>query len=249
MNQNATISILDRFPKKRIELPTAYKTIYTQHYLVNREGGSKTTSLSRKLERWLHKKVSKDVVKSVTPKSTLEIGAGTLNQLDFEPNQKVYDIIEPFSELFEGSPKSDRITNIYSDISEVQSRTYDRITSVAVFEHIIDLPRVVAKAALLLNPGGCLRTSIPNEGNIMWALGTKITGYEFKQKYGLDYKTFMDYEHVNTAVEIEAVLDYFFDKTETASFGLGKNLAFYRFFVHENPNIDLAIEYLTARET
>ena len=53
-------SILSKFPKKRIELPEAYKKIYAQHYLINREGKSKTTSLSKKLEHWLHKQVAKD---------------------------------------------------------------------------------------------------------------------------------------------------------------------------------------------
>jgi hypothetical protein len=52
------MSILDKFPKERIELPEAYQKIYNQHYLSNREGKYKTTSLSKKLEAWMHTKVA-----------------------------------------------------------------------------------------------------------------------------------------------------------------------------------------------
>ena len=36
------------------------------------------------------------------------------------------------------------------------------------------------------------------------------TGLEFRLKHGLDYGLIMQHEHVNTAVEIEQVLEYFF---------------------------------------
>jgi len=244
MTKNKT-DILSKFPKDRIELPQAYQDIYTQHYLSNREGKYKTTSLSMKLERWLHKKVAQDVV-GTKGKKTLEIGAGTLNQLQYEPEISDYDIIEPFKELYEGSELLSRVRNIYSDISEVTEK-YDRITSIAVFEHIMDLPYVVAKAALHLNEGGCIRTSIPNEGTIMWKMGTKVTGREFKKKYGLDYQVLMKFEHVNTAQDIEDVLNHFFTKTKSASFGMGKGLAFYRFLEHRNPKVEVAKAYLESR--
>lgn len=244
------MNILSRFPKERIELPQAYQDIYTQHYLSNREGEYKTTSLSMKLERWLHKKVAQDVIGSGGGRGnnkTLEIGAGTLNQLQYEPAISNYDIVEPFEELYKDSELLSRVKNIYSDISEITEK-YDRITSIAVFEHIMDLPCVVAKAAMHLNEGGCIRTSIPNEGTIMWKMGTRVTGYEFKKKYDLDYNVLMRFEHVNTAQDIEDVLDHFFTKTESASFGLSKRLAFYRFFEHRNPKVEAAKAYLESRK-
>lgn len=240
-------NILSKFPKERPDLPEAFRKIYAQHYLINREGKSKTTSLSKKLEHWLHKQVAKDVKKSTATCSTLEIGAGTLNQLDFESVNGPYDIIEPFKELFQNSPKLQQIRQIYDDIGEINNQSYDRITSVAVFEHIMDLPYVVAKAALLLKEDGCIRTSIPNEGTIMWRLGTKITGRDFKKRYGLDYKVLMQYEHVNTADDIEQVLDYFFERTERSVYGISKGLAFYRFYEHKKPKKSVAQAYLESK--
>ena len=244
MSENKA-DILSKFPKLRPELPKEYQEIYTQHYLSNREGKYKTTSLSMKLERWLHKKVAADVV-GTKGKKTLEIGAGTLNQLQYEPVIDNYDIIEPFKELYEDSDRLLNVRNIYSDISEVTEK-YDRITSIAVFEHIMDLPYVVATAALHLNEGGCIRTSIPNEGTFMWKLGTKVTGREFKKKYGLEYDVLMKFEHVNTAQDIEDVLNHFFIKTKSSTFGLGKGIGFYRFLEHKHPKIDVAKAYLESR--
>ena len=239
-------SILDRFPKKRIELPEAFRKIYYQHYLNNREGKYKTTSLSQKLEAWMHKKVAEDVADGLQKLSTLEIGAGTLNQLLYEPIQEAYDIVEPFKELFEASPFLKNIRNVYDDINDIHHIKYSRITSVATFEHIMDLPWVVAKAATLLDAkGGHLRAAVPNEGTILWKLGTMFTGYEFKKKYGLDYQVLMRYEHVNTAREIEEVLRYFFGSIQCSVFGINKYFAFYRFYNCSKPDFDRINFYLT----
>lgn len=236
-------TILDKFPKKRIELPEEFQKIYKQHYLLNREGKYKTTSLSQKLESWMHKKIAEDVSDGNQKLSTLEIGAGTLNQLQYEPPQEIYDIVEPFKALFEGSPMLKKVRNVYNDITDINNEKYDRITSVATFEHIMNLPMVVAKAALLLNENGHLRTAIPNEGTIMWKLGTMLTGWEFKKTHGLDYQILMKYEHVNTAKDIEGVLNCFFEKTKCSVFGISKGLAFYRFYDCSKPRPGVANDY------
>jgi hypothetical protein len=236
--------MFENYPKKRIELPEAFQKIYADHYKKNRDGATAASSLSQKMEVWLHKKVAADATKNQN-QSTLEIGAGTLNQLKYEQTQP-YDIIEPFKELYAGSPLIKNVRAFFSDIDEIDlSNKYDRITSVATFEHITDLPKVVAKTCLLLNETGCLRTSIPNEGHFLWTLGWKATtGLEFKIKHGLDYGTLMKYEHVNNADEIEEILNYFYKNISCAFLGIGKNISLYRYYECVNPNIELAKAYL-----
>ena len=205
--------ILARYPKQRPALPAAYQEIYAQHYKQNRQGETQATSISMKMEQWLHRKVAEDVATSTLDISTLEIGAGTLNQLPYEPHIQTYDVIEPFTELYKKSPHQSRVQQFYSYIEDIPtSNRYQRITSVATFEHITNLPTVVAKAALLLAQNGTLRVSIPNEGTLLWRMGTMVTGFEFRRTYGLDYQVLMRHEHVNTAEEIEAVIHYFFEK-------------------------------------
>ncbi len=236
--------MFSKYPKIRPVLSKEYKKIYNEHYINNREGQTTASFFSKIMESWLHKKVAKDINKMIN-KSTLEIGAGTLNQLDYE-NPHPYDVIEPFKELYKNSKHIKSIRSFYNNISEVEKdKKYDRITSVATFEHITNLPEVVAKTCLHLNNNGTLRVSIPNEGTILWRLGWKLTsGIEFRLKYKLKYETLLKYEHVNNASEIEEVLKYFYSDIKPSFFGLSKGFAFYLYYECKNPKIDVAREYI-----
>ena len=222
-----TQELLLTYPRKRRELPKEYRKIYERHYEENRKGKTKISYLSRRLEYWLHKKVAK----SAKPdRKTLEIGAGTLNQLDFERTD-IYDIIEPFRKLYENSANLKYVRNIYSDITQIQQEKYDRIISVACFEHVENLPAMVRTAARLLEPDGKLYISIPNEGRFLWKFAyTMTTGREFKKRFGLEYETLMRYEHLNTADEIEQILNYYFEHVKRSLLGLGKTFSVYRYY-------------------
>ena len=234
-------NLLARFPKTRPTLPPKLQAIYTRQYLENRAGGTPAASLSQRLERWLHRQVAADMADG-QPRATLELGAGTLNQLAFEPASEAYDIVEPFEELFRDSPLKARVRDVFADISEIPAaRAYERITSVAALEHICDLPMVLARSARLLTPGGCLRAAIPSEGGFLWALGwMATTGLEFRLRHGLDYGLMMAHEHVNNAFEIETLLRALFEKVEVKSFGFGRQLSLYRFLRATGPRLDVA---------
>ena len=237
----AAQALLDRFPKARPPLPARFQEIYGRQYKENREGETTAASLSQRLERWMHRQVAGDV-RAASARPTLELGAGTLNQLPFEPAGAAYDIVEPFKALFAGSPRAARIRDVFADISEVpQDRRYARITSVAALEHICDLPFVLARAARLLEPDGVLRSAIPAEGGLLWRLGWSMTtGLEFRLRHGLDYGVMMAHEHVNKAREIEVLIQALFEDVEIRSFGVGRQLSLYRFIAARRPRLDLA---------
>jgi hypothetical protein len=240
MRQTKGVSIFDNFPKLRPPLPREIQDIYSAHYKSNREGQT-IASLARRMESWLHRQVASDVANlKDSAKVTLEIGAGTLNHLPYEPAVHSYDIVEPFADLYICAPLLGKVRNIYSDISEVPvSCHYDRITSVATLEHVCNLPEVIARSGLLLAENGVFRSSVPSEGTLLWTLGWKLTtGLEFKLKYGLDYALLMKHEHVNTAEEIEEILEYFFKEVKCKVFGLSKSISLYRYYECHNPRID-----------
>ncbi len=226
--------MFESYPKVRPELPEKIKAIYEKHYKENREGGSTASSVSSKFEVWLHQKVASDVDKFHN-KATLEIGAGTLNHLKFEQSS-IFDIVEPFSSLFHASENLKLIRNVYSDIFEIQEKhLYDRIISIATFEHVLDLPKLVEKTRELLKEDGVLRVSIPNEGSFLWTLGWRMTtGLEFAIKYKIDYGYLMRYEHVNSADEIEEVLKYFYKNVKVKYFGFGPVFSLFRFYECRN---------------
>ena len=234
-------AVLARFPKSRPPLPPELQAIYTRQYKENRAGATPAASASQRLERWLHRQVAADVADG-RPKPTLEIGAGTLNQLNFEPANPAYDIVEPFEELFRDSPLKDRVRRVFADVREAPATpAYARITSVAALEHICDLPAVLARASRLLADDGVLRTAIPSEGGFLWKLGWMCTtGLEFRLRHGLDYGLMMAHEHVNDALEIETLLRALFEDVRIKSFGLGRQLSLYRFLAAQRPRLEIA---------
>jgi SAM-dependent methyltransferase len=238
-------ALLARFPKTRPSLSPKMAAIYTQQYLENRGGETPAASLSQRLERWLHHQVAADVKDAAVPGATLELGAGTLNQLAYEPGGAIYDIVEPFEDLYRGSPLLGGVRAAYADIREAPvGQTYARITSVASLEHICDLPAVLARAARLLTPGGVLRAAIPSEGGFLWKVGWMCTtGLEFRLRHGLDYGQMMAHEHVNDAREVEILIRALFEDVEVRSFGLGRQLSLYRFIAAWRPRLDVAAEW------
>jgi hypothetical protein len=224
-------TVLTRFPKQRPPLPEAYRKIYAEHYKRNREGASLASSLSQKMESWMHRRVASDVSAQGQAPSTLEIGAGNLNHVRYEPPAGRYDVVEPLTALAEKSLYRSRVTDVYADVSQVRGLQYDRIVSIAAFEHYCNLPDVASQCRNLLKQDGVLRVAIPSEGTLLWTLGWKLTtGLEFRRKYGLDYGVLMRHEHVNTASDIEAVMRAFFPSVRRSVFGICASLSFYQFF-------------------
>jgi hypothetical protein len=238
-------ALLARFPKTRPPLSPKMEAIYTRQYLENRSGETPAASMAQRLEAWMHHQVAADVKDAHTSGATLELGAGTLNQLAYEPTGGAYDIVEPFEALYRDSPLLGGVRTTYADIGEVPAtQAYGRITSVAALEHICDLPLVLARVAQRLAPGGTLRAAIPSEGGFLWTLGwMATTGLEFRLKHGLDYGELMAHEHVNTAPEIETLVRAIFEDVQVRSFGVGRQLSLYRFLAARSPRLDVAAEW------
>ncbi len=88
--------------------------------------------------------------------------------LPYEPNIHNCDIVEPYQDLMKDSPFKEKIGKYYKDVFLIPDHEeYERIISIAVLEHLEDLPRVVAKCGLLLHASGSFRAGIPNEGTLL----------------------------------------------------------------------------------
>lgn len=222
--------IFSQFPKIRPPLPEAYLTVYEDEYLANRISGGFANKLARTLESWMHVRVTRTSTKR--SEEILELGAGSLNHLPWEKNFSTYDIVEPFHKLFEGSSNLSLIRNAYDYMSAIPpERQYDRILSVAVLEHMLDLPQDIALAGMHLRDGGIFCAGVPSEGGWLWEMAWRYgTGTAFRRRTGLDYAPMMRYEHVNTVDEIENCIRYFFRDVAIARFPLpARSLSLYTF--------------------
>jgi|SaaInlStandDraft_2_1057019.scaffolds.fasta_scaffold89746_1 SAM-dependent methyltransferase len=231
------------FPKTRPFLDPKIKQIYDSQYLENREGKSPMSNIAQKLESWMHIQTSKAILKK---SRLLEIGAGTLNHLNYQQNYALYDVVEPYKRLIESSGKKEMINKIYEDIFEVTNE-YDCIFSIATLEHLTDLPRVVSKAATLLSKDGTFLAAIPSEGGFLWGTSWRVsTGVEFYIKHRLNYGNLMRYEHLNNYSEIESFLRLIFKKVDKKYLGIGGHLSLYQFFECSQPKLNECKNFLVS---
>jgi hypothetical protein len=235
------------YPRTRPALTEAHAKIYAEQYRINRDGDTLADGAAQKLEQWMHSRIAR------TPGApVLELGAGTLNHLRFESGAEPYDVVEPFTDLYRGRAECGRVRAFYDSVQEVPKHNlYRRIISVAVLEHLPDLPADVARSALLLDEGGVFQAGIPSEGGFLWWLGWRFsTGLAYYLRTGLDYGVIMRHEHLNNAHEILKVVRYFFDDVEVVRFPTPfHQLSFYAYVEARAPQRERAREYLQRRES
>lgn len=231
--------IIQSFPKSRPTLAGAYQKIFEAEYIANREGTNTVSALTQKLESWMHKMVARK--QSAGP--ILEVGAGTLNHLAYEDLSHPYDVIEPSKFLLNEGENINAVRNVYAAVDDLtHDAQYDRIISVAVLEHMTDLPRDLAKLSLRLTPTGVFQAGIPCEGELAWYLGWRcVSGLAFYLRHRLDYAPVMRHEHINTSDEIIALLRHFFKEVKVKRFPFPvRHMSFYMYIEARNPNIELA---------
>jgi hypothetical protein len=242
-----TVDLLASFPRKREPLTPAHEACYVKEYRANRLGRGILFSITATLESWMHRKVAAEGNSA----PILELGAGTLNHVPFEPLASHYDAVEPFREFWQGSPYHSRIRSLYNDIRDVPDHhRYDRIIAIAVLEHLLDLPYVVAHCGTLLTPGGRLRVGIPTEGGALWGLAWRCTtGIAYRLRTGLNYANVMRHEHVNDATEIVLVLRHFFEEVGLSRFPLPIfHLSFYTCVDAGRVRRDRCLEFIRSRD-
>jgi len=201
---------------------------------------------SKRLEQWMHRRVAMHAGGPV-----LELGAGTLNHLKFESSaiQHGYDIVEPFTELFSGNSSLGAVRHVYRQQTEIlQRQAYGRIISIAVLEHLTDLPRELARSGRLLKADGVFQAGIPSQGGFAWWLGWRCTtGVSYWLRNRLDKGVIMRHEHVNSAPEIIALVRYFFKEVAIVRFPLPHHqLSLYAYIEARKPNLSRCEEVLAA---
>lgn len=234
--------LLRTYPRRRPCLPMEYRRIYEQEYYLNRTGATRIAQLVQMVEGWMHRITAT----RGKPGSVLELGAGTLNHLPYERSES-YDVVEPFERLYESSAHQNRIRHHFRDIGDVPGRArYDRIISIAVLEHLENLPNVIARSALLLAEDGQVQHCIPSEGGALWGASWRLTtGISYRLRNGLPYGVLMRYEHINRADEIISLIHWFFEHTAILRFPFPiHHLSLYTYIAAQNPRLERCRTFL-----
>ena len=239
-----SLTLLKTYPRSRSPLPEAHAKFYRREIVAGREGLSMGHKLVLLVESWMHKMVAR----RSQGDSILELGAGTLNHLAYEKTYQNYDVVEPFD--YDYSKITPTIKNkirfFYRNLDEIPvDQKYDRIFSIAVLEHLENLPAIVAQSALKLSPNGVFQAGIPSEGEFLWHACSQLsTGILFRLRTGLDYATLMRYEHLNLADEIIQVLQNFFQKVTVKRFPTAiKGASIYTYIEAQDPIMERCKAY------
>jgi hypothetical protein len=238
-------ALLATYPRTRPSLSDAHAKVYAEQYRINRDGDTVVDGAAQKLEEWMHRQVAR-----VNGGPILELGAGTLNHLRFETCSEPYDVVEPFSALYEGRVEAAKVRDFFDSAQDVPTaRNYQRIISIAVLEHLPDLPGDIARSALLLDDDGVFQAGIPSEGGFLWWAGWRFsTGIAYFLRTGLDYGVVMRHEHLNDAPTILALVQHFFEEVKVKRFPTPfHQLSFYAYLEARTPRRELAHRFLDAR--
>ena len=237
--------VLATYPRTRPPLSDAHAKIYAEQYRINRDGKTIVDGAAQKLEQWMHRRVAR-----ISEGPVLEIGAGTLNHIRFENECSPYDVVEPFKALYEGRREVGKVRKFFDSVQDVPTdRRYRRIISIAVLEHLPDLPADIARSALLLDGNGVFQAGIPSEGGLMWWAGWRFsTGIAYYLRTHLDYGVIMRHEHLNDAPTILTILENFFEEVRIARFPTPfHHLSFYAYLEARRPKKDVAEHFLKGR--
>lgn len=196
----------------------------------------------------MHEQIAGDI----SGVAILELGAGGLNHIDTEVGWDRYDIVEPVEAVPAMFPQYERVGRhfvTYQQFVEAAKSgdlQYDKILSVAVLEHLEELPAVVAASAIALNPGGRFHAGIPVEGGLAWETAWRCsTGVAYRVRTGVSYVPMMNHEHINSADDIEKVVRYFFRGMDRKRFPTRlKHLSLYEHLVASRPDLDRCRRYL-----
>jgi SAM-dependent methyltransferase len=236
-------AFLSTYPRCRPVLSPRQQASYVEHYRSNRAGADGLLKAVARPEFGMHSHVAAGVAGQ-------NLRAGNLNHIPYLPDACICDAGEPFKELWEDSLYRSRVRRIYCALQDVpQNAGYDCVFSVAVLEHLRDLPFVLARFGLLLRSGGIFEAGFPNEGGLLWGLAWRLTtGIEYRLRRELDYGDVMRHEHLNTAREVLRLIDFFYERVEIRRLPSPLiHLSFYTTVFARRPRIDRCRSFDVSR--
>ena len=150
-------------------------------------------------------------------KRVAEIGPGGAFHLDhFRGRPSAYNLVDVDERFLETATAKARargfpVATFLSPARDARlpfdDHSHDIVVSFYSLEHLAPLSQWLGEIRRILKPGGLLVGGIPAEGGVAWGMGRWLTSRRvMQQRYGVDVRKVICWEHVNFADDILAAL-------------------------------------------
>jgi ubiquinone/menaquinone biosynthesis C-methylase UbiE len=168
--------------------------------------------------------------------TTLEIGAGTGEHLEFEElsaEQRANYVAVDIRENMVGEIRK-RFPGIHAIVGDCQQRLdfddghFDRIVAIHVLEHLPNLPAAVREMHRVCSKErGVVSLVIPCEGSWAYTLARRISAQRiFEKRYHQPYDWFIRREHLNRPFEIFGEMAPYFERIHQTYFPIPLDFEF-----------------------
>jgi len=166
-----------------------------------------------------HKAIESAFDNTVKYESVLEIGAGTGEHIPYVRHEYDKYILSDCNEIALSVAKkklSNHTKGILYFEKQVGSQLsykdniFDRVIACHVLEHIYHPHIAIKEWCRVLKDNGVLSVIIPTDPGLAWRLGRRFGPRKKAIKKGIFYDYVMAREHVNSCINLQAILRYYF---------------------------------------
>ena len=182
------------------------------------------SNYSKGLQAWAmncsHSLLEKRLDRNINYKSVLEVGAGTGEHVKHvrhefseyilsDHDSKVLDAAQAKLSTKNFSNKL-KYKNTFGTSLDYPPERFDRLIAAHVLEHIPNPHLAIKEWNRVLKPSGLLSILIPTDPSLAWRLARNLGPRKNALKLGIPYDYVMAREHVNSCINLLALLRHYF---------------------------------------
>jgi len=200
--------------------PVPSDELYLKKWTANYDQQNYTSPLQKYVMVQGHKLLEKSFSLGDHFGTVLELGAGTGEHIQYVLHGFDRYIVSDISELMLDQGRARlypeamraRIQFAIEDAAKLSQadNSVDRLIACHILEHVLEPEKVLLEWSRVVKPGGVLSILLPCDPGILWRFGRCLGPRRNFEKLGLPYDYWMAREHVNSVVNLMALIRYYF---------------------------------------
>lgn len=178
------------------------------------------SSLQSKVMHQSHKMIEKKYSGENFFSNVIEIGAGTGEHLSFVRHQfdryELTDLdtgtLDVAKSKLAGNSRFEKLSfkTLSGDSLPYEDNSFDRLIATHVLEHLYQPHLVLKEWARVIKNGGVLSIVLPTDPGLAWRFGRCLGPRKNAIEQGISYDYVMAREHVNSCVNLVALIRHYF---------------------------------------